>query len=364
MNTETKKRPVRAAALTVGFIGMIILIAWLSIMIVKIVPGSFASLASLAESVRTFDSSEQVVESDDEATNTNRQNMLVVTSDTNVIGSGEDVRLSWTDASTKGSFVFSYECTDGVAIDIKDDEGNRNINCDTNYNLGDINNVTLTVNSEKERFVDIPYTLSFLGTNDTSPRATDEAILTVINDTVALTDDIDSEESLEEITETETASVVTTDATEQEERVDNTPTTPVTTTAGPGFTQEFTYTIPVSNPNGRVDLATRFLSTGVITTNRYIAKEIDNDESGAIQFEVKNFGTKTSEEWTYEVVLPSGGSFESDDQVALKPNERAVITIGFPASTVTSHDFVVRIRTSEDTTSSNNRFVETVAFSN
>lgn len=355
MNTETKKRPVRNAAIVVGFIGMIILIAWLSIMIVKNVPGSFASLASLAESVRTFDSSEQAMESDDEATNTNRQNMLVVTSDTNVIGTGDEVRLSWTDASSKGSFVFSYECTDGVAIDIQDAEGNRSISCDTNYNLGDVNNVSLIIDSEKERFVDIPYTLSFLGTNDATPRATDEAIITVVNDSVSLTDTIVIDEVIETtenvVTESESEAVVSTPATE-----------PVTTT--PEFTQEFTYTIPVSDPNGRVDLATRFLDSGAITGNSFVSQIIDNDESGAIQFEVKNFGTKTSEEWTYEVVLPSGGSFNSEDQAALKPNERAVITIGFPPSSLTSHDFVVRIRTAEDATSINNRFVETVSFTN
>lgn len=363
MNTETKKRPIRTAAITVGFIGMIILIAWLSITIVKNVPGSFASLASLAESVRTFDAAQQEVASDDEATiNTNRQNnMLVVTSDTNVIGTGEEVRLSWSDASTNGSFVFSYECTDGVAIDIQDEAGDRSISCDTNYNLGDVTNITLNVDSEKERFVDIPYALSFLGTNDTSPRATDQAILTVINEDITLTGGsiTEAEEPAETI---ETPVDPTPEVSEPE--IETPVTTPVDPTTGPEFTQQFTYEIPTSNPNGRVDLATRFLDSGVIENNRFVSQTIDNDDSGALQFEVKNFGTKTSEEWTYEVTLPSGGLYESADQVALKPNERAVITIGFPASTLTSHDFVVRIRTSEDALLANDRFTETVAFSN
>ena len=171
MNTETKNRPVRKVAAIIGFTALLVLIAWLSITIVKNVPGSFASLASLAESVRSFDAQQMENASDDEAfTSTNgMRDMLVVTSDTNVIENGNDVRLSWTDASTQGSFVFSYTCTDGVAISIVETDGVRNIDCGTNYNLGNVNNTTLNITSEKDRFVDIAYTLGFIPSDATEP---------------------------------------------------------------------------------------------------------------------------------------------------------------------------------------------------
>lgn len=366
MNTETKNRPVRKAAAIIGFAALLVLIAWLSIVIVKNVPGSFASLASLAESVRSFDASRIEDASDDEAMtdSTNVNDMLIVTSDTNVIETDGDVRLSWTDASTQGSFVFSYACAEGVAVSIIETDGVRDINCDTNYNLGNVNNITLNIASEKERFVDIDYSLSFLTTDDTEPSATTDSVITVVNDSVALSFAPEETPPIEEeviepidIVESEIPVVA-------EVPVETTPTETPMTGTGEGFTQEFTFTIPVSDPDGRTDLSTRFIDTGRISNNTFVAGTIDNDETGAIQFEVKNLGTKTSEEWTYSVTLPSGGKVDSADQDPLKPNERAVITIGFPASSVTSHDFYVTIETESDNTSLNNQFIQTATFSN
>lgn len=351
MNTETNNRPVRKATIIIGFIALLVLIAWLSITIVKSVPGSFASLASLAESVRSFDASRVENPSDDEANKPTNgiQNMLVVTSDTNVSKSGDSVRLSWTDASKPGSFVFLYECTEGVTVDIVETNGTRSVACDTNYNLGDINNMVIAIESEKQRFVDVAYTLAFLETNDSTPSASTDAVITIVNDMVPIVFD-----PIAEVTDTA-----------EEEIVTETPVTPVTPTEPEEtFTQEFTYTIPVSDPNGRVDLSIKYLGVGQIVNNAFKAGIVDNDESGAVQFEVKNLGTKTSNDWTYEIALPAGGKLVSDDQAPLKPNERAVITIGFPASTVTEHTFTGSVETTGDNTSINNQFVETVTFKN
>lgn len=354
MNTETNTRPVRKIAITIGFVALLVLIAWLSITIVKNVPGSFASLASLAESVRSFDASQVENTSDDEAQQTTgRQNMLVVTSDTNVSNSGDNVRLSWTDASKPGSFVFSYACIDGVNIEIVESNGTRSVSCDTNYNLGDINNMVIAIDSEKNRFVDVSYTLSFLETNDTTPSASNDGVITIVNEVVPIVFNpgIDTTESTE---------------TEVDEVVENTetPAVPVSPPTSSDdteeFTQEFTYTIPVSDPNGRVDLSIRFLGIGKIVNNTFVAQTINTNESGAVQFEVKNYGTKTSSDWTYEISLPAGGEIVSDNQAPLKPNERAVITIGFPASTVTEHTFTGVVDTTGDNTAINDQFVETV----
>lgn len=342
-NTTDTKHPVRTALILITFVFAIAAIAWVSIKIVNNVPGTFASLASLAETVKEYDTS-----TDENAS----QDMLIVTSDTNVVVAGESVRLSWTETTTPGSYVLSYGCTDGVAIDLQDTSGSRSISCDTNYNLGNSNSVSLRIDSEKSRYVDIPYTLSFLATNDTAPRASDDAILTVVNSQIASIDDSDTEsETAEEESE----------STPTETPVDSTPNTNPTPTT-PTYTQEFTYQIPVSDPNGRIDLGTRYLNVGRIVGNQFIAQVVDNDLSGAIQFEVKNFGTKTSNKWTYTVTLPSGGIYESSEQTALKPNERAVITIGFPESTVRSHEFEVTITTTGDVNRNNDDFSQSVAF--
>lgn len=370
MNTETKNRPVRKAAMVIGLVAVLVLIAWLSITIVKNVPGSFASLASLAESVRSFDAQRMDNASDDEASLTTNgvKDMLVVTSDTNVIENGNDVRLSWTDASTQGSFVFSYECTDGVAISIVEENGVRNIDCDTNYNLGNVNNTTLNVTSERDRFVDVDYSLGFIAKDATEPGATSDAVITVVNEDVpimfAANTEVEETETIpEEVVEETPEEVVTETPAEEtvEKPVAETP-TPVAPVEEPAeeFVQEFTYTIPVSDPNGRIDLATRFLDTGSIVNDTFISGPLYVSDISAIQFEVKNLGTKTSEDWTYSVSLPNGSVVDSPAQTPLKPNERAVITIGFPSLESGSYGIDVQIETEDDNTSINNRFIEVI----
>ena len=68
-----------------------------------------------------------------------------------------------------------------------------------------------------------------------------------------------------------------------------TPSTPPT----PVFEQEFVYEIPTSDPNGVTDLSTAFIAVGEISNNRFIPGTVEAGEGGAIQFSVKNFGTKT-----------------------------------------------------------------------
>jgi hypothetical protein len=343
MNTITptpqEKQPLRLIGIGLGLATGIVVIAWLVINIVNAVPGSFASLASLAESVRTY-------QSNTATTTTTVMNALAVTSDSSVVQSGSSVRLDWTAASIPGSFVFSYQCTDGVAIDFTDNDGTRSLSCDTNYNVGNVNSATLAVDSTKSRYIDVPYTVGFITTDGTEPVATDTEVLTVVNDSIALVFADDTEAASSTPTTTE-----------------NRPTTPLTP-GTPTYTTEYTYAIPVSDPNGRTNLAVRFLDTGRIVNNRFVADTIDNDEPGAIQFEVKNIGTKTSSTWTYEVSLPEGGSYESTNQVALKPNERAVITVGFGESDVTSYTFTVEVDTTGDSAAANNRFSQTVRFTN
>jgi hypothetical protein len=333
-------------------------------MIVRNVPSSFASLASLAESVRSFDALRPATnETQDDTLTLNGDTLLVVTSDTNVINTGDQARLSWTDASRRGSFTFSYECQDGVALTITEADGERDIRCDTNYNLGDVNNLTVSITSEKERFADIAYQIAFLATGDTTPRATANAVITLVNEDIpssfaSAIEDAEVSEEEDEVAdgaiETEPTGVTPAPESNQE--------TEATTPTGETFTQEFTYTIPVSDPNGRVDLAVRFIDTGVISNQRFLPGSLLADTTGAIQFEVKNLGTKTSDEWTYAVTLPAGNTFESPEQSPLKPNERALITIGFPIPDISRHDFVITIDTDSDNTSLNDTAVEIVSF--
>ena len=90
-----------------------------------------------------------------------------------------------------------------------------------------------------------------------------------------------------------------------------------------------------------------FISTG----------QLQKDVAGTIQFAVKNIGTKTSGDWTFTAELPLGQEYVSAKQTPLKPNERALLTITFPAVTDTKlQRFGLQTSTTGDVVSKNNSF--------
>jgi hypothetical protein len=130
----------------------------------------------------------------------------------------------------------------------------------------------------------------------------------------------------------------------------------------PEYTQEYVYEIPTSNPNGNADLGARYLFIGEIENNQFVPGAIAENAAGAVQFEVKNFGTKTSRNWSFTVSLPGGGTYESSSQSPLKPNERAVLTVGFSGADVRSHTFQVEVDLASDSNQGNNDFAQRVTF--
>jgi hypothetical protein len=350
---QQKKESILKSLAILGFIGTIVVIAWLSVQLIQILPSAFSSLASLAESV--YNERHTVLQTEEAET-------LAITSTTTLATAGEPVTITWSAASVPGNFAFSYHCADGVAIDLADTAETRSITCDTLYDIGNVTTLTFLVDSEKRRYADIWYTISFLGTNDTEPRASSTAQLTVVNSTITSSLAEATPEVAKPTKPAQTTPTIS--ETPTTPTIPKTETIPVTPTTQPKPEQEYSYTIPVSNPQGKVDLATRYLDLGKIINNSFVASAVRRDEAGAIQFEVKNHGTKTSGTWTYSITLPDGDVYRSKSQAALKPNERAVLTIGFPAVSVSSHTFIVTVNEASDQVVRNDSFQKKVTFSN
>ena len=349
--TSNGNGPTLKILAIVGFLGIIIIIAWLSVQLVNILPGAFSSLASVADSVNKESSLE---------TKEDKKDPLILTSNTSLINTGDDIVLSWSTIDKPGSYVFSYHCVEGVSLNIVDEEnGIKSIDCERNYNIGDVGSLNLQAESAKARYENVNYTIDFLAINDTKPRAGGESSFTIINSQVqglAVVDD--NNETEEEAENSEEEFVENTPDNSEEVANTNSNSYPQT----PIYEQEFVYEIPVSNPDGRTDLSTRFLGVGEIKGSRFIEGPVEQDESGAIQFEVKNLGSKTSEEWTFKVSLPTGGYYESEEQKPLKPNEAATITIGFNTGSDDKHTFKVEIEEETDRNSRNDQFTQPITF--
>ena len=175
---------------------------------------------------------------------------------------------------------------------------------------------------------------------DVAPVATSTDSAT---DTVSDTDEAIAVEEVEEVvaeTTVETPAVAETTPT---------PTIPAT---------ERVYLTPVSDPTGTPDLAARYIAVGQIVDGAFVLG-LANKAGGAVQFEVKNIGTKDSDTWSYSVTLPDGTTHTSGTELLLKPNERTILTLGFGASAVDTHTFAVAVTTTNDANENNNTFTHT-----
>lgn len=90
------------------------------------------------------------------------------------------------------------------------------------------------------------------------------------------------------------------------------------------------YKKPVSDPNGHTDLSMTFVGVGSLNASQsFVVGRLPEKGQGAIQFVVKNTGTKTSGDWTFKLDLPNGSAITSNVQKPLLPNESSTLTIAF-----------------------------------
>ncbi len=350
MNTNTDNKGKEGVLKTLaigGFIGLIIIIAWLGIQLISFMPSAFTSLASLADSVYNYKPVE-----------------LVVVSNKTVANSGEAFTISWNKPKQTGSFAFSYACTEGVAVDVRAQGGAiAAVTCDDDYVIGDVNTIDISITSERNRFTEIPYTISFMPARSDTKAAAKDSAITVVNAMISpVVVETASSTVTEVVVKPEPKPVVV---------AKPEPTTPAPTatalpkpTPKPVVISKPVYTIPVSNPQGFTDIQVISLGAGTVDANNRFSHVgvIDNDAPGAIQFEIKNIGTKTSNTFTYTATLPNGSEYVSPVQTALKPNERMVATIGFDAADKTgAKAFAVAVSISGDTNSANNTFNSAVS---
>jgi hypothetical protein len=332
--TPDQKDSVTKTFAIVGFVAAILFAVWLAVQVVSVIPSAFSSLASIADGVHNY----------------NEKTTLTVATKNSVVNTGEAFTLSWTEMNIPGTYAFSYTCTGGASVEVRDtQEGIVTLDCGTSYNTQEDTTIDVIVNSEKQRFVDITYTVSFNPENEATQGTETNGQITIVNAAIPTHTAIE-EEPAEGIVAGESTETLV------EEPVTNT--TPVLVAGEPTIVEEIIYQIPVSNPNGLVDLQVTFLGVGSLTGKTFRREvNIDVDEQGAFQFAVQNIGTKTSDEWTFDAELPAGIEYSSGPQVKLKPNEKAIITIGFEGLTqVGVEAFGAEITADDDVNDNNNSF--------
>lgn len=373
VDTQSKTAAIKTLAI-IGFIATLVLVVWVAVQVIRVLPGAFTSLASIAESISGYRPAKE----------------LTVSTAKSVVNAGESFSISWTNMKRDGMYTFMYECTDGVSLDMRvQDAGGSDIfmvPCDTAYRLPqDVYAMDILVSSEKRRFIDVPFSLTLVGEDDEVLFAKSDRI-TVVNATIPQSSDIARARGEETNTTTSTGGTDTTHESTTTTKptgsvLGETTTTgsgtgattpkPVTKTPGTPVVTTSTYTyMPQSDPKGYTDLKLSYLGVGSYTNEKFVPEAVlDNDIQSAVKFEVKNTGTKTSEKWSFTATLPSGYVYKSKVQDPLKPNERAEFTLGFSLGNETLGDefgvekikVVLDVDGDKDTTNNSFNWAVTVA---
>jgi hypothetical protein len=332
---ERKESVIKSLAL-LGLFGLIILIAWLSVQIVSVLPKAVTSLASLADSVYSYDPKSA--------------GTVKLTETPKNLTTGVPSTIRWDKPFSTGTYSFSYDCGKDVFLEIKSPESEfAGLECNKKYNLGNVDNTTLLVHKDTTDAIDLAYTISYFKTNATTESATNSNVAGII-------------QGSEVAIGPETSVVVTVN----DKPVSPKPTTTNTVTTPkpslPAITPKpeitYTYALPVSDPKGFTDLKVGYLGIGTTNTqgNFISTGSLKKDVAGAIQFTVHNVGTKTSGDWTFTTLLPGDINYTSKTQTQLKPNEKTTLTISFPAvSELDLQKFIFEVTTKDDKTESNNK---------
>lgn len=295
---QMKTTLIRGLAI-VGFIAILFVGLWGSVQVVKRIPGAISNLAAVTSFRSVFVPNEE----------------LTITIPNLLIPSNEVFELSWEHKgkSEDGTYAFRYACKEGLSFSVSTTKGaQEEITCDTPFVFSnDVNSLSLTPFSEVNRFVDVPFSITSIHTNG-EPITLDDSFFTIVNESI----------SGSSLSSRDTGSDAGSDT--------GTPLTP-----GEKTSQVFPISDSrsVSNPNGQVDLSVRIIDTGIIDTKDLFipSKEIGATQNGAIKFSVTNIGSKTSDNWTFNVVLPTYPMhiFHSTGQKALQPGDRIDFTLGF-----------------------------------
>jgi hypothetical protein len=334
-DTDQKANRLMKTLAVIGFVVAVIFATWAAVQLVRLLPTAFTSLANLAERVER---------------GPEQQNTIIINDSEDVVGANEPLTISWSEVKRRGVYTLEYDCTEGVALDIRVGANDvTRVPCDELFTLpSDVTSVDAVFTSEANRFTDVTYRIGFIKEGEADPFIDDARVITLVNATIPQGQVLAAEDTPE-----------TTEPAEDEPVAEPEPSTPVTTpAASTRYVYTTTYQVPVSDPAGYTDLAVRFLGVGEFRGDRYVNTGVIREGNrGAFQFEVKNIGTKTSGEWEFTALLTGGSVYESRAQAPLKPNERSVLTLAFDnVGQEGANRFGVTVSGGGDTRTGNNEF--------
>ncbi|MFC1729776.1 hypothetical protein ACFL6I_05515 [candidate division KSB1 bacterium] len=276
----------------VGFIAILFVGLWGTVQVVKLAPSTFSNLAAVVSFKSVFVPNEEIT----------------INTPSSLIPSDTEFELTWEHVGKpeNGTYTFNYACKNGLTLATYNEEGVREtIQCDSPFSFSsDTNSLPLIPISKESRIVYVPIVITSVNESGESVTLTDSSIA-IIN------------KAIQEDSSTNTGSENPLTAGERTDEV-----FPISSSRS------------VSDPNGRVDLSVRIIGTGIVDANGNFIPSSSisvTEKRGAVQFSVTNQGSRASDTWTFNAVLPTMPMhiFHSTNQKALQPGDRIDFTLGF-----------------------------------
>ncbi len=326
-------------------LGVIILLFFISVAIVRVVPKIFSSIGGAG----TYFSSLFGGNKD-----------LEVSTNAKEIASGDTFLLSWKNNTTDkvGAYSVNFDCTPGLQVLFDTRDGKKPVICNTTFPLPNTTSgFPFTVTSENTDKTDLGFTLSLwdIGTT-TSASASSTSATSATKELLKVKGKITV---LPKIVQTVNAtSTASTTNTQNNGWYGSTMYPDATTTSSQNNTSatSTTYTKPATKTpivySGSPDLAIRLVSTGWVDGSGayHVGTAVPPGSRVLVKFNVTNVGTAPTGVWTVSATLPSGDpyqrAFVSHTEPAIYPGVSFDLNIAFdnfdPAlgnTTITLNDY-------------------------
>lgn len=294
---EELKQASRRILAIFAFVVVIALGVFGSLALASAIPNVFSGMASAIGSVFTPDG-------DDNGTTPTVDEVITISAPQVTVNEGTPFIISWNHEgkTTEGVYTVRYDCVDDIAFTSPTRSRSEvEVSCNTPFNVGSTNSTSFTPTSDQgEGETEVRFYVEYTPNNETVSTVADDETVTIA-------------------------------------RVDTTPSGDAGGTTGGGTTITTPITGPVSDPNGFVDLSVSLVAVGVVntSTNQFFTVAVPSrsaiNQRIAVQFEVKNLGTKTSPTWRFTANLPTGQSYvyNSPTQSALQPGQSIIYTLAF-----------------------------------
>lgn len=284
----------------IGFIATVFLIIFLFYKAFALFPNVLSSLSATSNKIHSYDP----------------QSSFALTPSKEVASVGDIITLSIEKSRSNLAYTLTPSCATGTVLArIETNESLSKLPCNEATLVTNVKEpIQIRIQESTERATDVLFTATAY--KDTKAIGIGTTTVRVMNA------ETDKEATSGDISKPAKPDV----SSPKEENV----TSPVTVSPTPIPKPKVTYAYPTSNPNGISDLMVTTTGVGRLVNGNFVkTSEFDVDQHNAIKVMVKNVGTKTSKSWKIRTILPSGETYTSDTQNALKPKEYVEFTIGF-----------------------------------